>query len=185
MSEIIPEQVKLKTGEELIIRTAVADDAEILLENARIILAEDFGNITTIDEFRITTEQERKLIHEHNQHAGRIIIVAELDGVIAGTVWFKNSSRKRLEHRGVLNLSVQPRYRRRSIATALLGSLVRWAEENPIIEKLTLGVLATNVPALALYRKNGFIKEGRRIREVKTVDGQYVDEILMCKLVKD
>lgn len=67
----------------------------------------------------------------------------------------------------------------------MLGSLVRWAEEDPIVEKLALAVFATNLPAFALYRKNGFVEEGRRIKEVKLADGRYVDDILMYKLVKD
>ena len=185
MGEIIAEQLRLNTGQELTIRTVVGGDAEALLEIARAVLAEDFGNITTVDEFRIAVEQERELIQEHSRHAGQIILVGELDGVVVGALWLRNSSRRRLQHRGVLNLSVQRQYRRRGIGAALLGALVRWAEQNPIIEKLTLGVLATNLPALALYRKNGFVDEGRRIREVKMADQQYVDDILMYKLVED
>lgn len=88
MSEIVPEQLRLRTDEELIIRTAAADDAEILLENARVILSGDLYNITTLDEFKITAGQERKLIKEHIEHAGRIILVAELGRVIAGSVRF-------------------------------------------------------------------------------------------------
>jgi ribosomal protein S18 acetylase RimI-like enzyme len=84
-----------------------------------------------------------------------------------------------------LNLSIQPQYRRCGIATALLEALFRWARKNPIVEKLALAVFTTNVPAIALYKKNGFIEEGRRVKEVKMADGQYVDDILMYKLVKE
>jgi len=185
MGEILAEQLRLNSGQELTIRTAVAGDAEALLEIAHAVLAEDFGNITTVDEFRITVEQERELIQEHSRDAGQIVLVAEVDGIVTGALWFRNSSRRRLQHRGVLNLNVQRQYRRRGIGTALLGALVRWAQKDPIIEKLSLAVLATNEPALALYRNNGFVEEGRRIREVKIADRQYVDEILMYKLVED
>jgi len=185
MSEIVPEQLRLKTGEEIIIRTAVAGDAEILLQNARVILEEDFANVTSVEEFTITLDQQRKLILEHRQNPGRIFLVAQLGSVVAGAVSCRNSSCKRLEHRDVLNLSVQPQYRRQGIATTLLGALIRWAEENQIVEKLALAVFATNLPAITLYRKNGFVEEGRRIQEVKMADGQYVDDILMYKLVKD
>jgi ribosomal protein S18 acetylase RimI-like enzyme len=185
MSKIVSEQVELKTGEEMIIRSAVADDAEKLLENAKVIFAEDSGFVTRIEEFNTTVEQQRKLIREHNENPGRVILIAEVDGIIAGSLWLRNSSRKRLEHRGILNLSIQPQYRRCGIATALLEALFRWARKNPIVEKLALAVFTTNVPAITLYKKNGFIEEGRRIKEVKMADGQYVDDILMYKLVKE
>jgi hypothetical protein len=41
-----------------------------------------------------------------------------------------------------------------------------------------LSVYASNLPAIALYRKLEFVEEGRRIRG-RLVDGQYDDVILM------
>lgn len=71
------------------------------------------------------------------------------------------------------------------IGTALLQSVIDWAKENPVIEKVALGVLATNQPAIGLYKKMGFLQEGREIRAVKIADGKYVDMILMYSFVKN
>jgi RimJ/RimL family protein N-acetyltransferase len=65
----------------------------------------------------------------------------------------------------------------------LLQVLLEWAEKNPLIEKVSLGVFATNHRAISLYKKMGFIEEGRKINEFKFDDNEYVDDILMYKLV--
>jgi len=175
----------LKNGQEVLIRTAEPDDAWALLEHTRIILATDPYNVTRLEEFKFTIEKERKWIREHIENPGWIILVAELAGAIVGMISFENGSRKRLAHRGSLHISVAPEHRRKGTADTLLQALIDWAERNPLIEKLSLGVFATNKPAIALYRKNGFVEEGRRVKEIKIAQGRYVDDILMYRFVKN
>ena len=185
MSEIAPKEYKLKTGEKVIIRTAVLDDAKDLLENAHIILAEDLFNIRTIDEFEMTVEKECEWIRQHIDHPAQIVIVAEVGGSMVGMLNFKNDPHKRLTHVGSLSMSVRPEFRRKGVGTALLQSVIDWAKENPVIEKVAFGVFATNQPAIGLYKKMGFLQEGREIRAVKIADGKYVDMILMYSFVKN
>jgi RimJ/RimL family protein N-acetyltransferase len=64
-----------------------------------------------------------------------------------------------------------------------MQTLIEWAEAHPGIEKLTLGVFATNTRAIALYRKLGFAEEGRQPREVKFGPDDYVDLLLMYRFV--
>jgi hypothetical protein len=47
----------------------------------------------------------------------------------------------------------------------------------------SFSLLLSNQPDVALYRKMGFLEEGRRIREIKIVDSKYVDEVSMCRFV--
>ncbi len=185
MSKIAAREYKLKTGEKVVIRTAVLDDAPAILEHARIILAEDLYNVSMLDEFQKTIVEEKQWIQEHINHPCQIILVAELGGSIVGMLGFENGSRKRLAHQGAMHMSVRPEFRRKGIGIALLQSLVDWAEENPVIEKVTLAVFATNRPAIDLYKKMGFLEEGRRVRGIKIADGKYVDDILMYRFVKD
>ena len=51
MSKIEPQEYELKTGEKLVIRIALPDDARALLEYAHVIFAEDLYNVTTLGEF--------------------------------------------------------------------------------------------------------------------------------------
>jgi RimJ/RimL family protein N-acetyltransferase len=184
MSETAAREYELKTGQKLTVRPAVPDDAQAILDLAHLILTEDLYNIRTLDEFKMTIEAEREWIQSHLDNPGRIILVAELNRSVVAMLAFENSSRKRLAHRGTLHMSVHPQHRRNGVGTALLQSLLEWAQKNPVIEKVKLAVFATNQPAMNLYAKMGFLEEGRRRQEVKLADGIYVDEILMYRFVK-
>jgi len=183
MGRIEPREYELKTGEKLIVRSAAPDDAEALITHARLILAEDLFNVRTLEEFKLTLEKERELIGQHTERDGRIILVAELNGSVVGQLGFENHSRKRLAHHGMLHMNVGPEHRSKGIGRALLDSLLEWANENALIEKVTLEVFATNKAAIVLYRKLGFEEEGRKVRNVKIADGKYVDCLLMYKFV--
>jgi RimJ/RimL family protein N-acetyltransferase len=183
MSEITPTEHELKTGERLVIRTAVPDDAEALLENTRMILGEGLFYIREADEFEMSVEEEREWIQQRLDNPAQIIIVAEVGGFIVGMLDLKNRDRRKLAHVGSLGIMILPEFRNKGVGTALLKSVIKWAEENPVIEKITLGVFATNETAISLYEKMGFEQEGREIRAIKTADGTYVDTILMYRFV--
>ncbi len=183
MSEINPTEYELKTGERLVIRTAVPDDAEVLLENTRMILVEGLFYIREADEFEISVEEEREWIQQRLDNPAQIIIVAEVGGSIVGMLNLKNRDRRKLAHVGSVGIMILPEFRKKGVGTALLKSAICWAKENPVIEKITLGVFATNETAISLYEKMGFEQEGREIQAIKTADGKYVDTILMYRFV--
>ena len=58
-----------------------------------------------------------------------------------------------------------------------MGEAVRWARAMDV-EKLALSVFPDNVAALALYRRFGFVEEGRLTGHSKKEIG-YRDEVLM------
>ena len=61
----------------------------------------------------------------------------------------------------VMNVAVHPDFRRRGIAEQLCNTLVSQLCQNQI-HCLTLEVRASNVPAIHLYQKMGFVLVGRR-----------------------
>jgi N-acetylglutamate synthase len=61
---------------------------------------------------------------------------------------------------GVTAVTVDERYRRRGLATAVMGALQRWAAGRGATS-VYLQVVAANAPALALYRRAGFIEHHR------------------------
>ena len=46
-----------------------------------------------------------------------------------------------------------------------MAAAIEWARERGL-HKLSLGVFAHNAAAIALYRKFGFLEEGRRIKHI-------------------
>jgi len=63
---------------------------------------------------------------------------------------------------GELGMFVAAGRRGRGIGTALVAEAIEWARAQGL-HKLTLGVFPHNDAAIALYRKFGFVDEGRRV----------------------
>jgi RimJ/RimL family protein N-acetyltransferase len=185
MGRIDARKIRLKTGQSLVIRTAQTKDAADILEHALKIIAEDPYNITTQGELNMTTEQEQRWIEKRLNNPANIILLAEVDGCMAAMAHFENGSRRRTAHRGTVRLNVHRQFRRKGVATALLDALIEWARANQVIEKLCLSVFENNEPAIELYKKAGFVEEGRYRKEIKLAPGQYIDIVRMCKFVTD
>lgn len=66
-----------------------------------------------------------------------------------------------MDETDMMNIAVHPDFRRRGIAEALVNALVEELKEMGS-RCLTLEVRATNAPAIALYKKLGFLETGRR-----------------------
>ena len=61
----------------------------------------------------------------------------------------------------MMNIAVRPEYRRRGIAESLIHELVSELKAKDAY-CLTLEVRASNLPAITLYEKLGFVQVGRR-----------------------
>ena len=114
-----------------------------------------------------------------------LLLVAEAGGALVGVLEFRAGERRRIAHVGSFDVAVRSGWRRRGVGTALVTPLLDWARGHPTIEKVALSVFATNDAALSLYRRLGFVEEGRRVREVRLAPGRYVDDVLMYRWVKD
>lgn len=84
-------------------------------------------------------------------------------------------------HVATLALVVAEDRRGAGIGSALLAEALRWARAAGVA-KLVLSVYPSNARAIALYRKFGFVEEGRLSRHSRKPYG-YDDEILMARWV--
>lgn len=100
-----------------------------------------------------------------------------------GWIVFQSHTRKRLSHTGSFGVMIDKEYRGLGMGKLLIRALLEWAEKNPLIEKVSLGVFSTNQRAIALYKSLGFVEEGRKVNEIRMNDNEYVDDVLMYKLV--
>jgi RimJ/RimL family protein N-acetyltransferase len=63
-----------------------------------------------------------------------------------------------------------------------LAAAIEWARERGL-HKLSLGLFAHNAAAIALYRKFGFVEEGRRVKHYRRQGGELWDAIEMGLLL--
>jgi RimJ/RimL family protein N-acetyltransferase len=64
------------------------------------------------------------------------------------------------------------------IGSQMLAYLLEWAQHTTTVRKINLRVRVDNLPAIHLYEKFGFVKEGRVTRELYVHD-QFVDAYVM------
>ena len=186
MSGLFPKEFTLKNGKKIIIRPAEPNDAEALLKFSEEIFKDDKFFLTTREEIaeQLTVEKQKERIEKYLNKSGTILLVAEAAGVIAGTSEVDKGKRKRCQHVGRVGISVFKEYRGIGVGTALLQSVIEWAKEDKIIEKLSIDVFSNNNRAIGLYKKLGFCEHGRAPKELKINEDEYVDSILMYKFVK-
>ena len=79
-------------------------------------------------------------------------------------------------------MAVAREWRGRGVGSALLAAVIEWARERGL-HKLSLGVFAHNAAAIALYRKFGFVEEGRRIKHYRRANGELWDSVEMGLLL--
>ncbi len=183
MSSIAGKTVRIKERS-VTIRSARVEDAEQILKYLKQIISEGAYMRTTPEEFTLTVEQEAEWIRNHLDAPGKLIILAEAENQIVGYLDFSNFEKKRVAHNGTFGISVLKEWRNLGIGRLLLETMLDWARRNPLIEKIYLDVFASNERAIHLYKKLGFVEEGRKSRHLKLGDGQYEDEILMSRFVK-
>ncbi|TCP29056.1 ribosomal protein S18 acetylase RimI-like enzyme [Scopulibacillus darangshiensis] len=177
------DRLVVKYDTEVNIRKGQLKDAKQILEIQQNVIAEHDYLITVLDEFNKTIEQQIDWMHSILENDRETIIVAEISEKTVGWIVCQSPGRKRLSHIGSLGMMIDKNYRDSGIGKKLINEVINWAVNNPMIEKLSLGVLSTNHRAIALYTRMGFVEEGRKMREIKMDENEYVDDILMYKLV--
>jgi putative acetyltransferase len=107
-------------------------------------------------------------------------IVAELDGRIIGDAGL-DLGKGRRSHAASIGMGVHDDFAGRGVGAALMAALVDTADNWLDLKRLELTVWTDNAPALALYRKFGFVEEGV-LRAYAYRDGAYVDALAMARL---
>jgi RimJ/RimL family protein N-acetyltransferase len=190
MARVEPRVVRVRGGV-VMVRSAVVEDAAALLEHRRRSAMQSPHIISEASDVDPDVEKQRAWILERTEHRGHLTLVAEPagdwaePGRIISTLTFTAGSRRKIAHQGTFGIGTDPEWRGRGVGTALIETLLDWAAAHPVLEKVCLGVFSRNEGARVLYRRLGFVEEGRLLRFVKHGPGEYDDDISMCIYVKD
>jgi RimJ/RimL family protein N-acetyltransferase len=152
---------------QFVVRPASVDDARATAELFAAV-AEERDAIAT--EPPVDVEERTALFAR--TAAGTIVAVA--DGRVIGMLHV-DVSRHGFGEFGML---VDRDWRGRGAGSALVQATVEWARDHGL-HKLCLEVFAHNSAAIALYRKYGFMEEGRRIKQYRRDSGELWDSIVM------
>lgn len=154
----------------VVVRSAGVDDAAPMLDCAREVFRTSPYLLTSPDEFNLTEAQERDFIASMLAHPKQLMLTAWADGRVVGILDLRQTiPRRKARHRVLLGMSIREVYRGRGVGRALMERALDWAKAHPDITLVTLEVYAANAPAIALYRKFGFIEKG-------TLPGGLIDD---------
>ena len=168
----------LTDGRILVIREASSKDAAVLLEYlSRISQETDFLTFGP-GEFLLTKEEEARYLEKINSADNCLYLVALIAAELAGILILEAGSRPRIRHSGELVISVLKEFWGNGIASDLIDALVSWARNGKIIKKINLKVRADNKRAISLYRRKGFLVEGRLKKQI-FLKGKYFDNLFM------
>lgn len=112
----------------------------------------------------------------------RVEFAIEADGTLVGRVGLFHFDP--LARSFEVGIAFGPGHRGKGYGREVLALIVDFAFRHHNAHRVHLSCLATNEPAQRAYRAAGFVEEGRK-RQSAFVDGEYVDEILMSRLVTD
>jgi RimJ/RimL family protein N-acetyltransferase len=166
------------------IRKITPDDAEAFLRLCHRLDQETHFMLLEPDERTLTPDEQRQALERLAASGREMIFVAEDEqsGELVGYLAIRGGTFRREQHRASLVVGVVQAFSGQGIGSRLFQEMERWAPQRGL-HRLELTVMVHNQRALALYRKQGFLIEGTR-RHALFVDGQYVDEYYMAKLLE-
>ncbi|MEK4425518.1 GNAT family N-acetyltransferase [Solibacillus sp. FSL K6-1523] len=132
-------------------------------------------------ERKMTPEGLGKFIDLINSHTKSGIFIASEGDRILGYMIVQNEKSRRVAHRAYIVIGVHSDSRGKGVGKALFTSVLSWAKQVEL-HRLELTVIATNEIAVHLYKNMGFEIEGVK-KDSLFIDGQYVDEYYMARLL--
>lgn len=117
----------------------------------------DLDAITDLEQAAFQDFWPREMLAYEMEHPRAVLLLAHLGGRPAGYAAFRHAA----DEAELLRLAVRPEERRRGVAQALVSrgfELLR--KEN--VQVCFLEVRQDNAPAIALYERLGFVRNGRR-----------------------
>jgi ribosomal protein S18 acetylase RimI-like enzyme len=160
----------------MLIRAATTDDAPVLWR-AEVETAKIPGRLVSRPDELLLEAFVTKI---GQLSAGGSYVVADGGEEIEGHAFLERMPLLALRHVARLTVVVHPGHTGRGIGTALIQHLQRWAHAQGDLEKVELLVRATNTSAVSLYRRLGFVEEGRLRNRVRLPDGQLIDDLTMA-----
>jgi ribosomal protein S18 acetylase RimI-like enzyme len=96
------------------------------------------------------------MIQRYLDEPNSILLVAEHNGELVGSLDLTGNQRRKLYHTGMIGMGIHNEWQNNGIGTLLLSNCIKWAKENSPLTIVWLEVYSTNTSGRKLYEKTGF-----------------------------
>ena len=162
--------------DDVVVRPARPEDARSYLAFWTAVVAE--GRYVRTERVTGTVRSYRRRFRQPWSDREAQIVAVDERGTVVGHLYIQREEHPVTRHVATLGIAVAAGARGRGIGTALMGEALRWSRSVGV-EKIVLSVYPHNTGAIALYRRFGFVEEGRLARHSRKSYGDE-DEILMA-----
>ena len=176
--------VKLKNGQNIILRSPDRFDAEQLLNHMRVTSAETEFMSRYPEEINISVESQSGFLQMIENDLDNFMLAAYMDGRMVGNAAVTRvRDNFKYRHRANFGISLQEEVCGIGLGAAMIQEILEIVKQTDF-EQLELTVFADNVRAIRLYERAGFVKVGSMPRAYRLKDGSYHDEVQMVYRVK-
>lgn len=173
------EQFIGKNGKIYTLRSPDMGDAAQMIAYLKATAAETEHGLSYPEEMVFSVADEEAFIANSNAGKGSIMISAfDSDRLVGNASLCGVLGKKKTLHRAEFGIAILKSDWGQGLGRKMLTELIRAATQAGY-EQLELEVVATNAPAIELYKKLGFRVYGKRPHSFKLKSGAYSDELLM------
>lgn len=115
------------------------------------------------------------------EQSGAVALVAEVEGLLVGQIVLHVEPNPRRKHVAGIGMGVRDDWAGKGVGSALMAAALDLADNWLNLHRIELTVFVDNAAALALYRKFGFVEEGRA-RDYAFRQGRYMDVFHMARV---
>lgn len=172
---------RLKSGKKVYVRNILFTDVNERHEFFVKLSLAQTGMVNTIDEIEIHTYETHDKINDfiRNKRGLWLVALSPLKKIV-GEIDITIKNFARIKHNGMLTIGILPEYQNQGLGSLFMDQALKFAHEREL-RRIELSVFASNQPALALYKKYGFVVEGLRKNFLRRDDGSFEDDVIMAK----
>ena len=169
----------LKNKQALTISYPEPEQAQDIINYLNLVGGESDYLLFGKNEFPTSAADEAKLLASWKTGTSNLMLAGNVNNEIISILTLARPKRPRLLHLGELGITVRKDFWNIGVGSQMISSMFEWvSKHDKNLTKITLEVVEDNIPALALYEKFGFKKEGLKTR-CSYVNGKYYNSVIM------
>jgi len=154
-------EIKTKSNHNIIIREAKLEDADNI-KYFKEVNSSDLINLQDANSnSKKLTREEEFVIKDCIVGEDGLILIAENKNEMIGFISVLVLSEEESQNIGVLGVALIQEFRGEGIGSILIAEALQWAKNSSKLKKIILIVEIENESAIKLYKKYGFVEEGK------------------------